>query len=78
MISYSITEMLYEARCEEDNKQVEWCMDYLEKLRTLAMDKINEVTLYIMSNIEKYLYRTVEEKAAILNNSTFDYLDRNN
>ena len=70
--------MLYEARCEEDNKQIEWCMDYLEKLRTLAMDKINEVTLYILENIEKYLYRTEEEKAAILNKSIFDCIHRNN
>jgi len=48
---------------------VEWAVDYLNQLQNLSMTKIDEMTLYILENIEKYLIRTEEEKAAIANKS---------
>lgn len=68
-IAHQIIEMLYEAKCDEDKILVDWCVDYLNQIQNLTMDKIDEMTLYILENIETYLLRTEEEKAAILNKS---------
>lgn len=70
-IAHQIVEILYQAKCEEDKKMVEWTADYLNQLRNLTMTKIDEITLYILENIEKYLIRTEEEKAVIANKSKF-------
>ncbi len=63
-ISASIAEALAEAKCEEDDKKIAWCIEYLDKLRSLARRKIKEITLYILENIEKYLLKSEKEKAA--------------
>lgn len=68
-ISKQIIEILAEAKCEEDSKLIQWCVEYLDKLRALARQKVNQVTLNILENIEKYLLRTEEEKVAIMNKS---------
>ncbi len=71
-ISRQIVELLCDAKCEEDTKLVQWCVEYLDKLRGLSKRKINNITLYTLENIEKYLLRTKEERDAIINKSTID------
>lgn len=68
-IAQQIIEMLYEAKCEENKQVIDWCVDYLNQLQSLTINKIDEMTLYILENIEKYLVRTEEEKMAIANKS---------
>ena len=70
-ISRQIIELLAEAKCNEDTAKLNWCIEYLDKLRSLSRQKINQITLYILENIEKYLVRSEEEKLAISKSSYF-------
>ena len=69
-ISKQIMDVLAEAKCDEDTAKIGWCVEYLAKIRTLARQKMNQITLYILENIEKYIMHTEEEKKAILGKST--------
>ena len=71
VISRQIVELLAEAKCTEDKDMIQWCIEYLAKLRSLARQKINQVTLNILENIEKFLVRSEEEKAAVEKKSNF-------
>jgi hypothetical protein len=68
-ISKQIVAILSESKCNEDQTKINECNDYLGKLRSLARVKINQITCHIMENIEKFLLRSEEEKAQILNRS---------
>jgi hypothetical protein len=64
-----LIEMLYEAKCSGDNAKAVWCMEYLKTLRSLEREKISQITLYMLENLEKELERNEEEKAIIAGKS---------
>lgn len=72
-ISKQIVECLSDAKCNEDTSKINWCIEYLSKIRNLARLKINQITLNILENVEKFLFRSEEEKKAMLNKSKISY-----
>jgi len=68
-ICKQLIEILYEAKCNGNNEKAVWCVNYLKILRSLAREKINQITLYMLENLEKELERSEEEKAALAGKS---------
>lgn len=69
LISKKILDVLAEAKSDDDGPLASWCMEYLGKIRALGRHKMNQITLYILENIEKYIMHTEEEKLKILSKS---------
>lgn len=70
-ISKKIVALLAEAKGDEEEEKKKWCIEYLDKIRSLSRTKINQITLLMLENVEKFLLRTKEEKALIESKSIF-------
>jgi hypothetical protein len=66
LISKRILDVLADAKSDDDSALATWCIEYLGKIRSLGRHKMNQITLYILENIEKYIMNSEEEKQKIL------------
>jgi len=57
----SINLMLAEAMAQYDYNKINWCQEYIDKLREIIIHKYDVISTFILTHIEKYTKFTFEE-----------------
>ena len=63
--------ILGEAMSQYDYAKIKWCEDYMERLRTVIVNKFDKVSANVFSYIDKYIKYTDEELEELKNDPKF-------
>jgi hypothetical protein len=68
---------LGEALSTHNYAKIEWCQEYIQKIRTIQMEKWENISSDIFMYIEKYTEQTEEERQAAMKNNPGRKLEGN-
>jgi len=71
----AINLLLAEAMAQYDYNKIQWCQDYIEKIREIIIHKYDVISTFILTHIEKYTrysHEELEEQKELYPNRKFD------